>query len=139
MAGNACSLTCNVKDVNGDVKVSELWKALQEYFKEDRKEALAHYFLTKDSNFLTRNSDVLEFDVDGEVTIASLKKALERDGEFSDLSNRKILDKLNKELGKSRYNYSEALENVLKFNKSHQFKENFMASLKQEKDGRYSV
>ena len=140
MAGNACSLTCNVKVPGTDkVKVSALWKDLEEVFKGDRREALSHYFLSKDSNFLRRNSDILKFDVDGEVTIASLKEAIERDGIYSNLSNRRILDKLNKELGRGRYDYSEALENVLRFNRSHQFKENFMASLKQESDGKYSV
>ena len=140
MAGESCSLTCNVKDPRtGDVKVSALWDDLTKFFKGDRRQAVTHYFLTKDSNFLRENSDVLEFDVDGEVTIASLKKALERDGEYSNLSNARTLEHLNKEIKAGRYDYSEALDNVLKFNKSNQFREGFMATLKKEPDGMYSV
>ena len=140
MAGESCSLTCNVRDPRtGGVKVSALWDDLAKFFKGDRRQAVTHYFLTKDSNFLRENSDVLEFDVDGEVTIASLKKALERDGEYSNLSNARTLEHLNKEIRAGRYNYSEALDNVLKFNKSNQFREGFMATLKKEPDGMYSV
>lgn len=138
MAANSCSLTCNVKDSKGNVKVSALWKALDKFFKEDRRNALVHYFLTKDNNFLFENSDILEFDTDGEVTIASLKKALERDGEYSNLSNGRILRHLNDEIA-GKYSYSEALDNVLKFNSSHQFKEGFMATLKPVERGKYSV
>ena len=143
MAGANCSLTCNVKDRSGNVKVSALWEELANYFKGDRREAVTHYFLTKDSNFLMENSDVLEFDTDGEVTLESLKKAMERDGEYSKLSNAKTLEHLNRELAKEvkkeRVDYSTALDNVLKFNRSNQFREGFMATLNREEDGKYSV
>ena len=139
MAGEKCSLTCNVRDSRGNVKVSALWDELSKFFKGDRRAAVTHYFLTKDSNFLRENSDVLEFDADGEVTIASLKKALERDGEYSDLSNARTLEHLNREIKAGKYDYSEALDNVLKFNKQNQFNEDFMATLKREEDGKYSV
>ena len=139
MAGEKCSLTCNVRDARGNVKVSALWDDLAKFFKGDRREAVTHYFLTKDSNFLRENSDVLEFDADGEVTIASLKKALERDGEYSNLSNARTLEHLNKEIKAGKYEYSEALDNVLKFNKQNQFNQDFMATLKREEDGKYTV
>lgn len=139
MAGEKCSLTCNVKDSRGQVKVSALWEELSKFFKGDRSAAVTHYFLTKDSNFLRENSDILEFDADGEVTIASLKKALERDGEYSDLSNARTLEHLNKEIKAGKYEYSEALDNVLKFNKQNQFNQDFMATLKREEDGKYSI
>ena len=48
MAGNSCSLTCNVKDSDGKIKVSALWNDLMQFFKKDRREAIVHYFLTKD-------------------------------------------------------------------------------------------
>jgi len=138
MAGEKCSLTCNVRDSRGQIKVSALWNELSKFFKGDRRAAVTHYFLTKDSNFLRENSDILEFDADGEVTIASLKKALERDGEYSDLSNARTLEHLNREIA-GKYDYSEALDNVLKFNKQNQFNQDFLATLKQEEDGKYSV
>jgi hypothetical protein len=136
---NKCSLTCNVKDSKGRVKVSSLWSDLANFFKQDRKEAIAHYFLTKDTSFLMENSDILKFDADGEVTIASLKKALERGGEFSTLSDSKTLERLNEEIKTGRYEYSEALDNVLKFNKQNQFNEKFMATLERQDDGKYLV
>ena len=139
MAGEKCSLTCNVKDARGNVKVSALWDDLTKFFKGDRRSAVTHYFLTKNRNFLSENSDVLEFDADGEVTIASLKKALERDGEYSNLSNARTLEHLNKEIKAGKYEYSEALDNVLKFNKQSQFNQDFMATLKREEDGKYTV
>ena len=143
MAGESCSLSCNVKDSQGRVKVSTLWKELEKFFKGDRRQAITHYFLTKDDNFLRENSDILEFDVDGEVTISSLKKALERNGKYSDLSDALVLAELNKEMARelkaNRVDYSEALDNVLKFNKSNQFRDGFMATLTREEDGRYSV
>lgn len=139
MAGEKCSLTCNVRDSRGQVKVSALWNDLSKFFKGDRRAAVTHYFLTKDNNFLRENSDVLEFDADGEVTIASLKKALERDGEYSDLSNARTLEHLNREIGASKYDYSQALDNVLKFNKQNQFNQDFLATLKREEDGKYSI
>lgn len=140
MAGENCSLTCNVKIPGTDkVKVSALWEDLTKFFKGNRRDAVVHYFLTKDSNFLMQNSDVLEFDADGEVTISSLKKAMERGGEYSNLSNFRTLEHLNRELKAGEYSYSEALDNVLKFNKSNQFREGFMATLKPESNGKYSI
>lgn len=139
MAGESCSLTCNVKDKNGKVVVSRLWTDLMSFFKQDRKEALVHYFLTKNNNFLTRNSDNLEFDVNGEVTIASLKKVLEEDGGGANLNDSKTLVYLNKELKAGKYSYNEALDNVLKFNKSSQFKKGFMATLEPSDNNRYSI
>ena len=139
MAGEKCSLTCNVKDRHGNVHVSALWEDLSKFFKGDRRQTMLHYFLTKDSNFLRENSDVLEFDVDGEVTIASLKKAMERDGEYTDLSNAKTLEHLNREIKAGKYDYSEALDNVLKFNRSDQFRDGFMATLERQEDGKYEV
>lgn len=139
MAGESCSLTCNIRDSRGKIKVSQLWKDLADFFKGDRREAIVHYFLSKDPNFLTNNSDVLRFDDDGEVTISSLKKALERDGEYSNLTNARTLAHLNRELKAGKYDYDEALSNVLKFNRSNQFKDNFMATLKRETDGKYSI
>ena len=136
---NKCSLTCNVKDSKNRVKVSSLWSDLANFFKQDRKEAIAHYFLTKNTSFLMENSDVLKFDADGEVTIASLKKALERGGEYSTLSDSKTLERLNEEIKTGRYEYSEALDNVLKFNKQNQFNEDFMATLERQDDGKYLV
>ena len=139
MAGEKCSLTCNIRDSKGNIKVSTLWKELSRFFKEDRRQAVAHYFLTKDNNFLLENSNVLEFDVDGEVTIVSLKKALEAGGEYTKLSNSVTLGLLNEELRAGKYDYSEALDNVLKFNRSNQFREGFMATLKRDADGKYSI
>lgn len=139
MAGESCSLTCNVKDKNGKVVVSKLWSDLISFFKQDRKEALVHYFLTKNSNFLTKNSDNLEFDVNGEVTLSSLKKVLEEDGEFSNLNDSKTLVYLNDELKAGKYKYSEALDNVLAFNKSNQFKNGFMATLEPTDNNMYSI
>lgn len=138
MAGEKCSLTCNVRDSQGNIKVSALWDELSKFFKGDRRAAVSHYFLTKNINFLRENSDILEFDADGEVTIASLKKALERDGEYSNLSNGRVLAHLNEEIA-GKYDYSEALDNVLKFNKQNQFNQDFMATLKKEEDGKYKV
>lgn len=139
MAGEKCSLTCNVKDKDGKVKVSALWDELSKFFKGDRREAIAHYFLTKDSKFLSENSDVLEFDADGEVTISSLKKALERNGEYSSLNNARTLAHLNRELKAGKYDYDTALDNVLKFNRSNQFRDGFMATLNREEDGKYTI
>jgi len=140
MANASCSLTCNVKDPRtGKIEVSSLWEDLSKFFKGDRRQAVTHYFLTKDNNFLRENSDILEFNVDGEVTISSLKKALERDGEYSNLSNARTREHLNRELKAGKYDYSEALDNVLRFNKSSQFNDNWMATLKKENDGKYSI
>lgn len=139
MSGEKCSLTCNIKDKDGKVKVSALWNDLMKFFKGDRQQAILHYFLTKDSNFLNENSDVLEFDTDGEVTIASLKKAMDRDGEYEELSNAKTLQYLNDELKAGEYNYTEALDNVLKFNRSNQFRKGYMATLERKDNGKYAV
>ena len=155
MAGNSCSLTCNVKDSDGKIKVSALWNDLMQFFKKDRREAIVHYFLTKDPYFLSQNGRDLRFDVNGEVTIESLKKALDRDGEYGNLSNSLVLRKLNEDIqndlrkvvdsrtgaviSDGRVNYSEALDAVLKFNSSDRFKENFMATMKRKDDGTYLV
>jgi hypothetical protein len=138
MAGASCSLTCNVKDRDGKVVVSELWKGLSKFFKGDRREALVHYFLSKDSNFLTEHADTLEFDVNGEVTLPSLKKTL--DGkEFNKLDDFKTLHYLNEELKAGEYEYNTALEEVLKFNKGDQFRKGFMATLEKKDNGKYAI
>lgn len=144
MGADKCSLTCNVVGRDGKVKTSALWNELYKFFKKDRRKSLAHYFLTKDSNFLMENSDVLEFDVDGEVTLTSLKKALDKTGAYHDLSNNLVLRRLNEELRdeirSTGLTYSEALDNVLKFNRSDKFRENFMATLINDpKTNKYSI
>lgn len=143
MANNKCSLTCNTVGNNGEVKVSKLWESLMKFFKQDRKASTVHYFLSKDSAFLSENSDILKFDVDGEVTLESLKKALERGGQYENLSDGMTLTYLNrelkKEIGKEYLDYSVALDNVLKFNRSDQFRENFMATLEPTETGKYTI
>jgi hypothetical protein len=86
-----------------------------------------------------QNSDILTFDNDGEVTIESLKKAVERSGIYGDLSNAKTLRYLNEELKAGKYQYDKALDEVLKFNRSSQFRDGFMATLNKENDGKYSI
>lgn len=136
---SSCSMTYNVRNSEGKVEVSKLWKDLTKVFKGDRRETLIHYLLSKDGTFLSQNADRLKFDVNGEVTIASLKEALDSDGQYHDLNTGVVLASLNKELKAGRYTYQEALENVLRFNRSNQFKDNFMATLKRESGGDYSI
>jgi len=145
-AKGSCSITYNVRDMNGKPKVSALWKDLTKVFSGDRRQTMIHYLLSKDGNFLSDNVDTLEFDVDGEVTIESLKRAMDGSGIEGNLSNSVVLTSLNKELGAGRYEYDEALSNVLRFNKGNQFakggkdgKGGFMATLTREADGYYSI
>lgn len=138
----SCSLTCNVRDSQGNIIVSKLWKSLDKYFKGNRRDALAHYFLTKDAEFLENNRE-LSFDTEGEVTFESLKKALDRDGEYHELTDNKVLHRLNEELKEelksSKPDYTEALDNVLRFNKNNPLQKSFMATLKRNRDGSYMV
>ena len=55
------------------------------------------------------------------------------------MSDNKTLAYLNNELKAGEYEYSEALDNVLKFNKQNQFNEDYLATLKRKENGRYQI
>ena len=92
---------------------------------EDRKETIEVYNAATSNSFLEKvsNDPDVKFDENGEITLHSLSK-------FYNLSERKrkILDRLNKEIGSGRYSYVEGLYKARQFNKS-EYGDKYLATL----------
>lgn len=130
-----------------EVEVSKLWQDLKREFKGDRKKAIAHYELTKDSEFIFNNLGKLKLDAGGEITMESLKKVMD---ESRDFAEEVAMDDLNDKLRDNTYSYLEALDAAIRFNNDEfytrrgeksgkNFYQGLMAKLHREANGRYSL
>lgn len=138
MAKN-CAIIPKVKNNNGQVVDSRLFKDLLAYTGNNRAETIRLYLITKSDKFIRDWNPKLTLDENNEPTINSLLKK-------TNLSNvipeSKILEKLNRDIGyykrgmdrpalyvNNDENYQKLLQKAIDFNQNSDFKDDYVARI----------
>lgn len=130
----SCSIDAYVKNKNGDTVVSNLWTDLMKFTDNDRTLTKQYYALGTSPDFLKSVGRKAEFDENGQITFASLKKLAKLK-----FSEDKILEKVRGSFGASALSFEDAVDSVNSFNSQSQFKGKYMATIVEETDGTYTT
>lgn len=130
--GKSCVLKPCVRNPKGEIVESKLFQGLLSYL-PSRSEAVKYYGLSKNEGFLASIENEITFDENGEMSLEDLIREAKIDIEQS-----KLIEKLQKEVGKEKLDFQEATRRVVQFNRNHPFKNTYMASLVEE-NGSYTV
>lgn len=128
----SCVIIPCVKNSKGEIVESKLFQDLLSHM-PSRSEAVKYYNLARNDEFLAQIGDNVTFDENGELTIESLIKEA-----HISVDDSKIKESLQKEIGKNRMPFNEAIGKVVSFNKSRSFGQTYMATL-EESDGQFYV
>lgn len=128
-----CLFKAHCKNQNGEVVESILYRDLCNYT-SSRKTANELYSVGTNQEFLEQVREQAEFDENGEITFSSLKKLAN-----IEIENEKTLTQLNKEIKAGTYSYEEAAAKIQQFNRNHQLKEDYLATMQETKNGTYRV
>ena len=128
----SCVIKPCVKNSKGEIVESKLFQDLLSHM-PSRAEAVKYYNLARNDEFLARVGDNVTFDENGELTIESLIKEA-----HISVDNSKIKESLQREIGKNKMPFNEAIGKVVSFNKSRSFGQTYMATL-EESDGQFYV
>lgn len=128
----SCVVKPCVKNSKGEIVESKLFQDLLSHM-PSRAEAVKYYNLARNDEFLARVGDTVTFDENGEITIESLIKEA-----HISIDSSKIKESLQKEVGKNKMPFNEAIGKVVSFNKSRSFGQSYMATL-EESDGQFYV
>lgn len=120
----SCVIIPNVKNNNGEIVESKLFKDLWQYT-GSRSEAKKYYALSKTEEFTSKYKDEIQYDDNGEVTFKSLNKIVDIKNDDS-----KTLSNLNKEIKSGEYSFADAVSKMQSFNKNSQFTDKYMATIK---------
>ena len=132
----SCWVIPSILNSKGEKVDSKLFKDLLSFSDNNRKESIRIYKAVKNEQFLKDYKDKVKLDENGEVTIASLIKNINLKQVISDS---KVLEKLNKEIGHTKKNgetslhpmtqenYNNLLQKVINFNKTSEFKNDYIA------------
>ena len=131
--GDSCVWTPCTKNSKGEVVDSILWKDINTLLGNDREASLKAYATATDERFLSAYKDDLKFDKNGQVTASSANKIIH----FADTGS--VLDGLNKKIGAGSYSFKEAAEKSAAFNSQSDFKDNYLATIYRESDGKYAL
>lgn len=123
--GKSCSIDCHVRNKEGKVVKSKLFSSLLSHL-PSRKQANTYYGIGTSEKFLSQKKVQREakFDENGEITFKSLSKLAN-----INVPQEKILHNLNKEIKAGSYTYEEALNKLQEFNKNHEYKDEYLATL----------
>lgn len=138
MARN-CAIIPQVRNNRDQVVDSRLFKDLLAYTGNNRTEATRLYLITKSSEFIKGWNPRLTLDENNEPTLRSLLQKTN----FSDIiSESKVLDRLNKELGyykkgtnkpvllkNNDENYQKLLQKAISFNQTSDFRDDYVAKI----------
>lgn len=130
----SCSINAHVRNKDGNIVVSQLWLSLMRHTHENRPLTQRYYALGTNTAFLKSVEGKAEFDENGQITFASLKKLAKLK-----ISEDDILKDVREDFKRSSLTYQEAVNSVNEFNKSSQFKNKYLATLIEHKDGTFSV
>lgn len=130
---DSCVVHPRVKDKDGNLVKSKLFEDLLFYTNNNHEEAQEWYAVSHDKKFLDRVGNDADFDQNGEITFNTLRKYSNIKFETSEL-----VQKINKELGAGVYSYEEAIDKLTQFNRESQFKNDFMATIR-EANGKYAL
>lgn len=133
---NACNICAQVRNSNGDMVDSRLFKDLLHYTSNDRDLTKRLYKIGTSSEFLNAAGSKIETDENGEVTLKTLLKATD-----TTLKQESVIAACNKDITGNKegasYGFQEAVERLQNFNRNHAFKEGYMATIKRNKDNTY--
>ena len=133
---NSCAIIPKVKDRNGKIVDSKLFKDLLSYLSV-RKTARHIYLITKGEEFIQKFMSRLKLDENGEPTLRSLLKETNLD---TYITEEKVLKRLNKDIGRfhkdtdkpiqlerTSKNYQTLAEKAVNFNLNSEFKDEYVA------------
>lgn len=125
-----CTLLAHVKKPDGTVVESKLFKDLLNYC-ASRQEAKENYAVATNAEFLRTVEDRVQYDENGEITLASYADIVNIDYDG-------MQDKLNKEIKAGEYEYKDAIEKLQSFNRSHPMRNKYLATLQYD-NGKYNL
>ena len=128
-----CTVLAHVRNSNGEVVESNLFKDLLSHL-PTRELAKEYYSVGTNQDFLDRVRDKAKFDENGEITFASLRKLAN-----INVSQEQLLSTINKQIGSGTYNYQQAIARLQSFNRNSQFKDDFMATIKYNNEGKFEL
>lgn len=138
-----CAIIPKVRNTQGQIVESRLFKGLLT-FTSNRQDAVNIYLTTKNQDFINEQYPKLALDDNNEPTLKSLIDKMDLRNFISDT---KILEQLNREMGHYKTNSSElklvdnTYDNVqdltqkaIEFNKNSQFKDDYVATIFKQQD-----
>lgn len=128
-----CSIIPRVKNKQGEFVDSELFSSLLHYT-NDREIAKQYYAVGTSPEFLSRVANEAKFDSNGEITFQSLRQLTKLK-----LSDEKIKQTLNKDIGAGVYDYNEAVPKLQSFNRASQYNDKYMATIISRPDGKVEL
>ena len=129
--GESCLLTTHVRNPKGQLVESRLFNDLLSYL--PWSSAKEYYGVGTNKDFLRDVRKQAKFDENGEITFNSLRKLAK-----INISEEKLLDKLNKDLGAGIMSYDKAIVKLQDFNKNSQYNEDYMAIIERN-NGQYNL
>lgn len=128
-----CVIIPKVKNKDGEFVDSELFSSLLHYT-GDRSLAKQYYAVGTSPEFLSRIANNAKFDSNGEITFQSLRKLTQLN-----ISDERVKQVLNNELGSGVYNYNEAIPRLGSFNRSSGYNDKYMATIINRQDGKVEL
>lgn len=130
----SCSIDAHVRNKNGEVVVSNLWRDLMTFTNSNRFLSRQYYKLGTNPEYLNLIKDKATFDENGEITFESLRKIAKLR-----FKNDEILEKVRGSFRASGLTQDEAIQRVDEFNRESQFKKRYLATFNEETDGTYTI
>lgn len=138
MARN-CAIIPKVKNRNGQVVDSKLFKDLLSFTSNNRSETVRLYLITKNDSFIRDWNSKLTLDENNEPTLRSL---LQKTNFSNIIPESKVLERLNKEIGyydrgidrptlwvNNDENYQKLLQKAISFNQTSDFRDDYVAKI----------
>lgn len=133
----SCAIIPQVRNNRGEIVDSKLFKDLLSFTSNNRGEAVRLYQTTKSQQFIQQSRGNLTLDGNGEPTFKSL---LDNTNISDYISERQVLDKLNKDIGHyekggsvPKYtpdttpNFGSLVDKAIRFNKESEFSDSYVA------------
>lgn len=135
----SCAIIPKVRNKNGQIVDSKLFKDLLSFTSNNREETVRIYQITKSETFIRDWNPKLTLDGNNEPTIVSL---LQKTNLRDIIPDHQILEKLNRQIGyykkgldrpamwiNNNKNYQKLVQKAVAFNKNSEFREDYVASV----------
>ena len=135
----SCAIIPKVRNKNGQIVDSKLFKDLLSFTSNNREETIRIYQITKSETFIRDWNPKLTLDGNNEPTIVSL---LQKTNLRDIIPDHQILEKLNRQIGyykkgldrpamwiNNNENYQKLVQKAVAFNKNSEFREDYVASV----------
>lgn len=120
--GSSCTIHPCVRRDDGSIVESDLFKDLLHYT-GNRNDAIGHYAVARDAQFINMAGDRAKFDKNNEMTFESYKDIVEMG------DNPMLIDRLNEDVSSGEYSYNEAINRLQNFNKNSAYRKTYMATI----------